>query len=75
METTALIELLKWLLIGCAAGYPFLGGFIIFLVRELLRAKDQNTLITQAATLHNKEMQSLYDRLICVLEKVAELLK
>ena len=75
MDTDALISLLKWLLIGCAAGYPFLGGFILFLVRELLKAKDANTAIMQEATIHNREMKASYDRIVCVLDKVAELLK
>lgn len=75
MGEDALIGLLKWLLIGCAAGYPFLGGFIVFLVRELLKAKDANTSIVKEATIHNREMRASYDRIICVLDKVAELLK
>lgn len=75
METSALIDLLKWLLIGCAAGYPFLAGFSVFLIRELLKAKDQNTLIIQSATIHNREMTERYDRIVCVLDKLAELLK
>lgn len=75
MTSEALVDLLKWLLIGCAAGYPFLGGFIVFLVRQLVKAKDENTKIMQKATIWNEKAMVRDDRLNCVLDKVVQLLK
>jgi len=74
MNDTAVADLLKWLLIGCAAGYPFLGGFIMFLVKELLKSKDQQVNIMQEATLYNRETIDTLDRVVEVVDKVAELL-
>jgi len=69
------VDLIKWLLVGAVAGYPFLGGFILYLVRELLKAKDTSVKIMQEATVYNRQTVNTLDKVNCVMEKVTELLR
>ncbi len=69
------VNLIKWLLYGAVAGYVPLGLFIAFLVKELLKAKEQGINIMQAATVHNKTTIDTMDKTNCMIEKVVALLK
>jgi hypothetical protein len=67
-------DMVKWLLVGAVAGYVPLGSFIMFLILQLLKAKDKNTEIIEKATVHNQETNTLIIRLTTILDKVADLL-
>lgn len=67
-------ELLKYILAGAVAGYIPLAGFIYFLVKALIKAKDESAAHAREALIQNRELNELLSSVSCVTEKVLTML-
>lgn len=63
-------ELVKWLLIGTASGYVPLGIFIYYLVKALIKSKDECVAVTRESLIQNRELTDLLGKVSNVTEKV-----
>lgn len=68
------LDFTKWVIGILVAGYPFLAGLIIFLIRELIRANKDSMRIIQEATIHSKDLRTALEKTNCVVDKVVDLL-
>lgn len=67
-------ELVKYILAGAVAGYFPLGAFIYFLVKSLIKAKDESAAFAREALIQNRELNELLSSVSCVTEKVLTVL-
>ena len=69
------LDFAKWVIGILVAGYPFMAGLVVFLIRELIKSSKEGLKIYQEATTHNRQTNETLDKVNCVIEKVVELLK
>lgn len=68
------IDLMKWLLIGAAAGYAPMACFIMYLLKQLLAAKNEQLQTVKVMAEVSRDATSAIEKVNEIMDKLVEML-